>query len=58
LKENVISGKLIPAGTGIEKGRVSMEQNQDELDELPIADSPDQDQVEQDVTYVVMSVAD
>ncbi|MFN2175071.1 MAG: DNA-directed RNA polymerase subunit beta' [Anaerolineales bacterium] len=58
LKENVIIGKLIPAGTGFEKGRVAMEQGVDELDDLPLADSPDQEQVEQDVTDVELSVAD
>jgi len=58
LKENVIIGKLIPAGTGFEKGRIALEQSSGELDELSLADSPDQEQVEQDISDLELSVAD
>ena len=42
LKENVIIGKLIPAGTGYFQGRVALEQRPDlPVDELPLADLPE-----------------
>ncbi len=45
LKENVIIGKLIPAGTGYNKGRIALEQKAAELEALPLVDIVSEDEL-------------
>jgi len=67
LKENVIIGKLIPAGTGFIKGRISIEQNLpdpeatavvEELDEVGVTEVVPESEKEEDLTDLELSVAD
>jgi len=48
LKENVIIGKLIPAGTGFNKGRIALEQKSEALEELPLVDIVPGDKASED----------
>lgn len=67
LKENVIIGKLIPAGTGFIKGRISIEQNPpepettavvEELDEVGVTEVVPESEKEEGLTDLELSVAD
>lgn len=67
LKENVIIGKLIPAGSGYSQGRIAIEQNPPELeaiavvkelDEVGVIEVVPESEKEEDLTDLELSVAD
>jgi DNA-directed RNA polymerase subunit beta' len=67
LKENVIIGKLIPAGSGYSQGRIAIEHNPpeleaiavvEELDEVGVTEVVPESEKEEEVTDLELSVAD
>ena len=67
LKENVIIGKLIPAGSGFSQGRIAIEQNPpeleaiavvEELDEVGVTEEAPESEKEEEVSDLELSVAD
>jgi DNA-directed RNA polymerase subunit beta' len=67
LKENVIIGKLIPAGSGYSQGRIALEQDPPELEAIAVVEELDEVKVtevvpesvkEEEVTDLELSVAD